>query len=87
MPLPSFYRSHDPARPWSLAYAALCGGGLGAFAGLLKTFNPFRPAPAEDLTNHLADIAIAALGFALLCAAAAVLRNFIARHLIWHDDR
>jgi hypothetical protein len=87
MPLPSFYRSHDSARPWNLGYAALCGGGLGAVAGLLKTFNPFRPAPAEDLTDHLLDIAIAALGFALLCAAAAVLRNFIAARLIWHDDR
>lgn len=87
MPLPSLFRSQDAARPWNLVYAALCGGGLGAFAGLLKTFNPFRPVPSETLTNHLADIAVAALGFALLCAAAAALRNFIARHLIWHDDR
>lgn len=87
MPLPSLFRPQDAARPWNLAYAALCGGGLGAVAGLLKTFNPFRPAPPENLTNHLADIAMAALGFALLCAAAAVLRNFIAGRLIWHDDR
>lgn len=87
MPLPSLFRSQNAARPWNLAYAALCGGGFGALAGLLKTLNPFRPAPAENLTNHLTDIALAALGFALLCVAAAALRNFIARHLIWHDDR
>lgn len=86
MPLPSFYRSQDAARPWNLAYAALCGAGLGAFAGLLKTVNPFRASPPENLTNHLTDIALAALGFALLCAAAAALRNFIARHLIWDSD-
>jgi hypothetical protein len=87
MPLPSLYRSRDAARPWNVAYAALCGAGIGALAGLLKTANPFRPAAAENLTNHLTDIALAALGFALLCAAAAGLRNFIARRLVWHDDR
>jgi len=85
MPLPSFYRSQDAARPWHVAYAALCGAGIGLVAGLLKTFNPFRPAPAENLTNHLVDVALAALGFAVLCAAAAALRNFIARRLVWHD--
>ena len=85
MPLPSLFRSEESGRPWNLTYAALCGGGIGTFAGLLKTLNPFRPAPSESLTNHLADIALAALGFALLCIAAAALRNFIAQHLIWHD--
>ena len=85
MPLPSFYRSQEAARPWRVAYAALCGAGIGLVAGLLKTFNPFRPAPAENLTGHLMDVALAALGFALLCAAAAALRNFIARRLVWHD--
>ncbi len=85
MPLPSFYRSQDAARPWNVAYAALCGAGVGLVAGLLKTFNPFRPVPAENLTSHLMDVALAALGFALLCAAAAALRNFIARRLVWHD--
>lgn len=87
MPLPSLFRSRVSARPWNVAYAALCGSGIGALAGLLKTLNPFRPAPAENLTNHLTDVALAAFGFALLCAVAAALRNFIARHLIWHDDR
>lgn len=87
MPLPSLYRSQDAARPWNVAYAALCGAGIGALAGLLKIVNPFGRAAAENLTNHLADIVLAALGFALLCAAAAALRNFIARRLIWHDDR
>jgi hypothetical protein len=85
MPLPSFYQSQDAARPWHVTYAALCGAGIGLVAGLLKTFNPFRPAAAESLTNHLVDVVLAALGFALLCAAAAALRNVIARHLVWHD--
>lgn len=87
MLLPSFYRSQDTARAWNPAYAALCGAGIGALAGLLKTANPFRAAPPETLTNHLIDIALAALAFALLCAAAAALRNFIARHLIWDGHR
>jgi uncharacterized membrane protein YhhN len=87
MPLPSLFRSQDAARPWNVTYAALCGAGIGLFAGLLKTLNPFRAAPTENLTNHLTDIALAALGFALLCAAAAGLRNFLARRLIWRDDQ
>lgn len=87
MPLPSLFRSQDAARPWNVAYAALCGAGIGVLAGLLKIVNPFGRAAAENLTNHLVDIALAALGFALLCAAAAALRNFIARRLIWHDER
>jgi len=33
------------------------------------------------------EIAAAALAFAVLCAAAAALRNFIARRLIWHEGR
>lgn len=87
MPLPSLFRSQDASRPWNLVYAALCGAGIGALAGLIKTVNPFRAAPPENLTDHLTDIVLAALGFALLCAAAAALRNFIARHLIWDDHR
>lgn len=87
MPLPSFYRSHDTSRPWNVAYAALCGAGIGAFAGLLKSVDPFRVVPSESLTNHLTDIALAGLGFAVLCAVAAALRNFIARHLIWDGRR
>ncbi len=87
MPLPSLYRSHDAGRPCNVAYAALYGAGIGLFAGLLKTFNPFRPTAPENLTNHLTDVVLAAIGFALLCAAVAALRNVIARRLIWHDDR
>ena len=34
-----------------------------------------------------AEIAGAVLGFALLCAGATALRNFIARRVIWHDGR
>jgi hypothetical protein len=57
---------------------------LGALAALFRTFGPFRLAHA-DLAGNLAEIAAAAFGFALLCAGAAALRNFIARRLIWQE--
>jgi len=35
----------------------------------------------------LAEIAAVAACFALLCAVAALLRNFVARRLIWDESR
>ncbi len=57
--------------------AAACGAGIGALAGLFKTFGPLRDA-APDAFSFL-QIAGATLAFALLCAGAAALRNSIAR--------
>lgn len=85
MPLPSFHKSKAPARAWNVVHAAGYGAVLGALAAAFKTLGPFRVG-ARDLADSLVEIAVAALGFALLCAAAAALRNYIARRLIWHED-
>ena len=88
MPLPSFYRPDDSFRPWRVTHAAACGAGLGALAALFKMLAPLgfvgglsgRPA-------GLLGIGAVALGFAALCAAAAMLRNFLARRLVWDESR
>jgi peptidoglycan/LPS O-acetylase OafA/YrhL len=81
MPLPSLYLSGDKPREWSIARAATYGAALGAVAGLIKTFVLSHQAIATSGP----EIAGAALGFALLCAGVAALRNFIARRLIWPE--
>jgi hypothetical protein len=89
--LPSLYISGETARAWSVARAAGCGAVIGALAGLFKTLGPLHPAiavggkPSENLLAGVPEIAAAALCFALLCAAAAALRNFIARKQIWPE--
>jgi hypothetical protein len=88
MPLPSFYRSDDSFRPWRISHAAACGAALGALAALFKKLAPLgvigglshRPA-------GIAEIAAVALAFALFCTAVAMLRNFLARRLVWHEGR
>ena len=63
----------------SVPRAALYGAGVGVLAALVKIFGPFQtggptlPLPLE--------IGVAILGFALLCAGAARLRNRLARRL------
>lgn len=84
MPLPSLHRLD--ARAWNLVHAAGYGAVLGALAAAFKTLGPFRTG-TKDLADSLIEIAVAALAFALLCAVAAALRNFIARRLIWHEKR
>jgi hypothetical protein len=83
MPLPSLFVSADGARAWRASRAALYGAGIGAAAAFLKTLGPLREPHLAFMT--LAEIAGAAVGFALLCAGAAALRNAIARRLIWPD--
>ncbi len=56
------------------------GAGIGAFAALVKAFGPMRE--SVSAAAHVVQIVGAALAFALLCAGAAALRNFIARRLI-----
>jgi hypothetical protein len=89
MPLSSIYRSSgDGFRPWRISHAAVAGAALGALAASFKMLAPLgivgglsgRPA-------GLAEIAAVALGFALLCAGAAMLRNFLARRLVWHEGQ
>jgi hypothetical protein len=87
--LPSFYLSGDQARPWSVTRAAACGAGIGAVAALVKTLGPLHETiavgarPGWSFLASVPEIAGAALCFALLCAAVAALRNFIAQRLIW----
>lgn len=82
MPLPSFYKSAPPGQAWSISRAGAYGAMLGAVAALFKTLGPLAPGGGKTLTNSVLEIALAAAGFALLCAAAAMLRNFISRHLV-----
>ena len=79
MPLPSLYVSGDKPREWRVSRAAACGAVLGVVAGLIKTLGLTH----QSIATGIPEIAGAALGFALLCAGATALRNFIARRLIW----
>ena len=85
MPLPSLFISGDRARAWSMTRAAAYGAGIGALAALFKTIAP--PHQAGSPVTNFFEIAGAALAFALLCAGAAALRNFLARRLIWPELR
>jgi hypothetical protein len=85
--LPSFYLSGDKGRVWSVARAAACGAGIGAVAAVFRTLGPFHaPFAASDrvsgLLTSIPEIGGAIFGFALLCAAAAALRNFLVERLI-----
>jgi hypothetical protein len=83
MPIPSLYITGDKARAWSVARATSYGAGIGALAALFKTLGPFHPVASAPA--NLLEIGGAAFGFALVCAAGAALRNFIARRLIWRE--
>jgi hypothetical protein len=87
MPLPSLYQSSENATAWNVAHASGYGA-LGAFGAAFKTLGPLRAVNAvASLTGSAAEIASAAIVFALLCAGAAALRNLLARRLVWHDGR
>jgi hypothetical protein len=88
MLLPSLYKSGDSDRAWKVAHAAGYGAAIGALAALFKIFGPYGAGAGSGyLTDNLVEIALAAAGFASLCAAAAALRNYVARRLDLHDDR
>ena len=89
--LPSFYLSSDKARAWSVTRAAACGAGIGAVAALFKVLSPLHGPFAGSirpggLLPILPEVAGAVVGFGLLCAAVAALRNFIAQRLIWPEN-
>jgi hypothetical protein len=83
VPLLSFYKSPQSARPWNINRAAAYGALLGALAALFKTLGPLAPS-GRSLTDNVLEIAAAALAFAVLCVVAAMLRNFVAQNLVWH---
>jgi hypothetical protein len=83
--LPSLHRSETTVQPWSIGRAAAYGAFIGALAALFKAWAPLRlTAEIEGggLSAVAVEVAGAAIGFALLCAAAAALRNFLARQLV-----
>jgi len=57
-----------------------CGAVIGAVAAAVKLFAPWSE--PHSLGAVAREIVGAALAFALLCGAAAALRNFVARKLI-----
>jgi hypothetical protein len=77
--LSSLFTSDENARPWSVPRAALYGAGIGLAAALIKIFGPLHAA-AEALPVVL-EIGVAVVGFALLCASAALLRNVLTGRL------
>ncbi len=77
--LPSLFASEENARPWSVLRAALYGAGIGFLAAVIKLLGPFRA--GEPVLPPALEIGAAALGFALLCAGAALLRNRLARRI------
>jgi hypothetical protein len=83
--LPSFYASARNERSWNVTRAALYGAAIGALAAVFKVFGPLHH--VGSLAAHVLEIAAAAAAFAFLCASAALLRNFIARRLIWPQMR
>lgn len=88
MLLPSFYRSKDYERAWSVTHAASYGAVVGALAALFKTLGPLHAnAGSGYFANHLVEIILVATAFAFLCAGAAALRNYIARRLVWNERR
>jgi hypothetical protein len=85
MPLPSFHVSARASRSWSIPRAAAYGAGIGALAALFKTTGPLHA--AGPVFAHGLEIAAVTAAFAALCAAAAYLRNVVARRFIWPDIR
>jgi len=80
MPFPSLFNSAGDGRSWSLPRATAYGAAIGALAAVLRLFGLHQTAASAAPAW---EIAAAALGFALLCGAAAALRNLIARRFIW----
>jgi hypothetical protein len=82
MPIPSLYLATDGGRPWNVGRAAY-GAGIGAIAGLFKTFRLVHA--GDPASGSVLQVLAAAVVFAVLCAGAAALRNFIARRVVWHE--
>jgi hypothetical protein len=77
--LPSLYVTQDKVHEWSIARAALYGAVLGMVAGAFKAFGPSH----QPIVASVPQIVGVTIGFAALCAGAAVLRNVVAQRLIW----
>jgi hypothetical protein len=80
MPLPSLYPGQKGDRHWRLGRAASCGGCIGLAAALFRMLGPLGERTWTSAT--FLELGEAAGAFALLCAAAALLRNTLARRLV-----
>jgi hypothetical protein len=83
--LPSLHRSETTVQQWSIGRAAAYGAFIGALAALFKAWAPLRltaEIAGRGLSAVAVEVAGAAIGFALLCAAVVALRNFLARQLV-----
>jgi hypothetical protein len=82
MPLPSLYPGNEGAhaQSWRLTRAAAYGAAIGVAAALFKMLAPTGErvwSPVKFL-----EVVEAALAFALLCAAAAFVRNILVRRFV-----
>ena len=80
MPLPSLYPGEKGARDWRLARAAVYGGCIGLAAALFKMLG--RACERTWTSATLLELGEAVVAFALLCAAAAFLRNLLVRRFV-----
>ncbi len=83
--LPSLFASEEKVQAWRVSHAAGYGAAVGALAAVFKIFGPLHASWFG--ATPIWDIAAAVFGFALLCAGAALLRNAVARRLIWPNLR
>ncbi len=83
--LPSLFASEEKAQAWRVSRAAAYGAAVGALAAAFKIFGPLHTGGFG--ATPMLDIAAGVFGFALLCAGAALLRNALARRLIWPNLR
>jgi hypothetical protein len=77
VPLPSLYPGQKADADWRVARAAFYGGCIGLGAALFKMLGPLGE--RSWTSEMLLELGEAAAVFALLCAAAAFLRNTLAR--------
>ena len=83
--LPSLFASGDNDRAWYVSRAAALGAAVGFVASSFRTFGPLRD--ADSTFSRIVEIAGVTLVFALLCAGVALVRNIIARRLIWPETK
>jgi cbb3-type cytochrome oxidase subunit 1 len=86
MMLPSLYKSSETDHTWNVAHAACYGAVIGLLAAIFKIFGPLRAGAPFNLFGNLTEIVLAAIAFALLCVAAAALRNYVVRRLIRYES-
>jgi hypothetical protein len=80
VPLPSLYRGNGNPQDWRVMRAAAYGAGIGVAAALFKMLGP--TGQRIWTSAKFLEVAEAALIFALLCAAAAVVRNMLAKRFV-----